>query len=224
VRARTLLIACGFALAHTFAPEACAEPSVARPHFVAGTEPRAGGSAFFVAVSGDSGAVAITTAHGFALSDLERTVEVSFELAATKQRVSVASRLHAAPGRPFNEAGARLREDFLIFALDLPPTGVRTLSLCTSDCAAVGQRVRILGAPGNAAADEDDVFGTITKADEDALEVALDVADDLRGFGGAPVLRLPDEQVVGLLEAQCHAARSGERARLGLRVRREIHR
>jgi hypothetical protein len=190
------------ASACAFAPRAHAQPAVARPHFVAGTEPRAGGSAFFVPISGEAGAVAITTAHAFPLGDLFRSAEVRFETAATKRSVSVSSRLHAAPGVPFSQAGGRLDGDFLVFALDRPPTGVRTLALCTAACAEVGQRVRILGAPANGSADEDDVFGAIAKAEPGALEVALDVPADLRGWGGAPVLGLPGEEVIGVLEAQ----------------------
>ena len=195
-------MASGFALASALVPAAHAQPAVARPHFVAGTDLRAGGSSFFVAISGEAGAVAITSAHGFALSDLVRAAEVRFELAATKQRVSVSSRLHAPPGQPFTQRGGRLRDDFLIFALDLPPSGVRLLSLCREDCSRVGQRVRILGAPADGSADEDDVFGSVAKADPDSLEVALDVPADLRGWGGAPVLRQPGGEVIGLLEAQ----------------------
>lgn len=203
MRAWTLLLAAGFALASAVPQAADAvEPAVARPRFVAGTEPRAGGSAFFVAISGESGAVAITTAHAFALADLAKAAEVSFELAATKQRVSSASRLHAPPGLPFTQPGGRLRDDFLIFALDRVPTGVRTLVLCSEACARVGQRVRILGAPGNGSADEDDVFGSVAQADDDALEVELDVPADLRGWGGAPVLRQPGDEVIGILQAQ----------------------
>jgi hypothetical protein len=203
MRAWTLLLASGFALASSVPLAARAlEPAVARPRFVAGTEPRAGGSAFFVAITGESGAVAITTAHAFELADLTKAAELSFELAASKQRVSVASRLHAPPGLPFTQSGGRLRDDFLIFALDLTPTGVRMLSLCSEACARVGQRVRILGAPANGTADEDDVFGSLTQADADALEVALDVPADLRGWGGAPVLRQPGDEVIGILQAQ----------------------
>lgn len=203
--ARTRLLALGLVLAGALAVPSAAravEAAVARPRFVAGTEPKAGGSAFFVAAPGDAGAVAVTTAHAFALGDLVQASEVSFELAADKQRVSVASRLHAEPGRPFSAAGGTLRDDFLIFALDLAPSGVRTLALCSSDCAKVGQRVRVLGAPASGAADEDDVFGVVTKAEPDQLEVRLDVPADLRGFGGGPVLRQPGGDVIGLLQAQ----------------------
>jgi hypothetical protein len=199
------LLALGCVLAGALAPAArAADPAVARPRFVAGTEPRAGGSAFFVAAPGDAGAVAVTTAHAFTLAELVRAREVAFELAAgkKKQRVSVASRLHAEPGKPFSAPGGTLRDDFLIFALDLAPSGVRKLALCPSDCGKVGQRVRILGAPANGSANEDDVFGHVTRSAPDQLEVQLDVPFDLRGFGGGPVLRQPEGDVIGILQAQ----------------------
>lgn len=191
-----------FAACVVGAARASAEPAVARPRFVAGAELVAGGSAFFVPIPGEAGAVAITTAHAFPLADLFRAAEVRFELAATKESVSVSSRLHAAPGIPFSQAGSKLDRDFLVFALDRAPTGVRTLTLCSRDCAPTGRRVRILGAPASGSSDEEDVFGTVAKAEPDALEVALDVPADLRGWGGAPVLGLPGEEVIGLLEAQ----------------------
>jgi hypothetical protein len=199
------LLAFGCALVAALAPAArAADPAVARPRFVAGSAPRAGGSAFFVAAPGDAGAVAVTTAHAFTLAELAQAREVSFELAGgkEKQRVSVASRLHAEPGKPFSAEGGTLRDDFLIFALDLAPSGVRKLALCPGDCVKVGQRVRILGAPANGSANEDDVFGHVAKAAPDQLEVQLDVPFDLRGFGGGPVLRQPEGDVIGILQAQ----------------------
>jgi hypothetical protein len=204
MRARTRLLALGIVLASAASAPAAraAEPAVARPRFVAGTETKAGGTAFFVAAPGEAGAVAVTTAHAFPLAALAQASEVRFELGAAKQRVSVASRLHAEPGRPFSEAGGSLRDDFLIFALDLAPRGVRTLALCSSECVKVGQRVRILGAPGDGDADEDDVFGHVSEADPDRIEVRLDVPADLRGFGGGPVLRQPGGEVIGILQAQ----------------------
>jgi hypothetical protein len=178
-----------------------AEPAVVKPRFVAGTEVRVGGSAFFVAIDRDPGAVAVTTAHAFSLAELAQASEVSFEVGRSTQRASVASRLWAAPGQPFAAPGGTLRDDFVIFALDLAPRGVRTLALCSSGCAEVGQRVRILGAPASAPHVEDDVFGRVTKVAEDQLEVELDVPADLRGWGGGPVLRHPQGDVIGLLQA-----------------------
>jgi hypothetical protein len=193
----------GLALAGLGARAAgAAEPAVTKPRFVAGTEVRVGGSAFFVAIDREPGAVAVTTAHAFPLADLASAAEVSFLLGRSEQRASVASRLFAAPGQPFSAPGGTLRADFLIFALDLAPRGVRTLPLCSSRCAEVGQRVRILGAPATAPHAEDDVFGHVTKVAEDQLEVQLDVPADLRGWGGGPVLRHPEGDVIGLLQAQ----------------------
>jgi hypothetical protein len=179
-----------------------AEPAVTKPRFVAGTEVRVGGSAFFVAIDREPGAVAVTTAHAFPLAELAQASEVSFVVGRSEQRASVASRLWAAPGQPFSVPGGTLRDDFVIFALDLAPRGVRTLPLCRERCAEVGQRVRILGAPAAAPHTEDDVFGRVTKVAEDQLEVQLDVPADLRGWGGGPVLRQPEGDVIGLLQAQ----------------------
>jgi Mg-chelatase subunit ChlD len=204
--ARTLLGMLSLALAGLLAAPPAAhaiDPAVARVRFVAGSEPKAGGSAFFVAVPGEVGAVAVTTAHAFSLADLVLAEEVRFELTTPRQRVSVSSRLHAEPGRPFAANGGKLRDDFLIFALDLAPAGVRLLALCSGDdCAKPGQRVRILGVPASGGANEDDVFGHLTRAEADQLEVQLDVPADLRGFGGGPVLRQPQGDVIGILEAQ----------------------
>ena len=204
MRARTRRIGLGLCCASVLAAHAvyAVEPSVARPRFFSGRELRAGGSAFFVVAPGEAGAVAVTTAHAFTLADLVLASEVSFELAASKSPVSLSSRLHAEPGRPFSAKGATLRDDFLVFALDLAPRGVRLLPLCSADCAKPGQRVRILGAPANASADEDDVFGHVTKVAPDQLEVRLDVPADLRGFGGGPVLRQPGGDVIGMVQAQ----------------------
>jgi len=189
-------------LGPALAPARAAEPAVAKPRFVAGTEPRVGGSVFFVAVEREPGAVAVTTAHAFPLEELARARDVSFHVGRAKGRATVSSRLWAAPGHPFSAAGGTLRDDFLIFALDLPPSGVRTLPLCTRECAEPGQRVRIFGAPAVAPHVEDDVFGRISKVADDQLEVELDVPADLRGWGGGPVLRHPDGDVIGLLQAQ----------------------
>ncbi len=179
-----------------------AEPAVAKPRFVVGADLRTGGSVFFVAVDREPFAVAITTAHAFPLAALAQAAEVDFELGGSKQHVGVASRLWSAPGQPFSSPGGTLRDDFLIFALDLAPSGVRVLPLCRAQCGEVGQRVRILGVPAASHQAEDDVFGRITQLAEDQLEVQLDVPADLRGWGGGPVLRHPEGDVVGLLQAQ----------------------
>jgi hypothetical protein len=191
-----LLAYCAAAAAHA------AEPAVAKPRFVAGTELRVGGTAFFVAIDPEPGAVAVTTAHGFPLGELMKAQEVWFTLGRSERRAAVSSRLWAPPGQPFSAPGATLRDDFLVFALDLAPTHVRTLRLCSEGCAEIGQRVRILGSPAAVPHTQDDVFGQVTKVAPDQLEVRLDVPADLRGWGGGPVLRQPEGDVIGLLQAQ----------------------
>ncbi len=193
---------CGLLVWGAASAAPAAEPAVAKPRFVAGTELRVGGTAFFVAVDREPGAVAVTTAHAFPLSELAKSQEVWFTLGRSERRATVSSRLWAAPGRPFSTPGATLRDDFLVFALDLAPTRVRTLPLCPADCAKVGRRVRIFGAPAAAPHVQDDVFGEITKVEDEQLEVRLDVPADLRGWGGGPVLRQPEGDVIGVLQAQ----------------------
>jgi hypothetical protein len=193
---------CGLLLSGTATSAGAAQPAVTKPRFAAGTELRVGGTAFFVAIDPEPGAVAVTTAHGFSFDELTKTREVWFTLGRSERRASVSSRLWAPPGKPFNTPGATLRDDFLVFALDLAPTHVRPLRLCQERCNEVGQRVRILGAPAAAPHTQDDVFGRVTKAAPDQLEVRLDVPADLRGWGGGPVLRQPEGDVIGLLQAQ----------------------
>jgi hypothetical protein len=179
-----------------------AEPAVAKPRFVVGADLRTGGSVFFVPIDREPFAVAITTAHAFPLAALAQAAEVDFELGGSKQHVGVSSRLWSAPGQPFSSSGGTLRDDFLIFALDLAPSGVRVLPLCRAECGQVGQRVRILGVPAASHQAEDDVFGRLTQLADDQLEVQLDVPADLRGWGGGPVLRHPEGDVIGMLQAQ----------------------
>jgi hypothetical protein len=144
----------------------------------------------------------VTTAHAFDLGALGQTGEVVFELGHTGTRVSVSSRLHAAPGRPFSEPDAQLADDFLIFGLELPPQGVSLLQPDPGDpTGLVGERVRILGVPPSPPHDQDDLYGTVREANDGRIEVELDVPADLRGWGGAPVLRTPGGALVGMLQA-----------------------
>ena len=179
------------------------EPAVLRPRFQAGKEVVGSGTAFLLAASVEEGAVAVTSAHTFQLGKLVRTTEVAFETGRSRRRVTVSSRLLAPPGKPFaSSTEGSLREDFMVFALDLKPTGARLLKPDTEPIQSVrNARVRILGVPGGTPADEDDIFGTVRAADDGRIEVRLDVPADLRGWGGAPVLRFPGDTVIGILEA-----------------------
>jgi hypothetical protein len=176
-------------------------PAVARPHYEVERQPLGGGTAFFLGAPGEAGAVAIAAAHSFDLGELARAAEVEFRLGRSGQRVSVSSRLYAEPGRSFTEPGAALRDDYLVFALDLAPRGVRVLEVDRRPDDLVGSRVRLLGVPAMIPQDEDDIFGTVVEAGPERIEVRLDVPYDLRGWGGAPVLRYPDGGVVGILQA-----------------------
>jgi len=151
-------------------------------------------------------------AHSFDMGELSQTREVEFQLGRSKQRVSVSSRLFAPPGRSFSAAGATLAEDYLIFALDLKPKGVRVLEPDRSGDDYTGERVRLLGVPASIPQNEDDIFGTIRKHEPGRIELVLDVPADLRGWGGAPVLLHPSGKVVGIVEA---AWPDGDTLRIG---------
>ncbi len=210
-RPAPLLAVLGLALAA--ASPTGAAPAVARPMTSASVPAGGGGTAFFLR-AGDGETVAVTTAHHFDLGSLGRAGEVEFVLGRSRARVTASTRLFAAPGRPFSEPGATLAEDYLVFALDAPPQGARVLepdSGAPDDL--VDQRVRILGVPATRPQDEDDLYGTVRESSPGRLEVELDVPADLRGWGGAPVLRQPEGTVVGILQAQWP---EGDTLRLGV--------
>jgi hypothetical protein len=94
-----------------------------------------------------------------------------------------------------------LREDIVVFTLDAPPEGARSLAPAAPGEAREGERVRLLGVPAMVPQDEDDLFGRVVRVDATRLEVDLDVKADLRGWGGAPVLSAKSGRVLGLLEA-----------------------
>jgi hypothetical protein len=94
-----------------------------------------------------------------------------------------------------------LRDDFIVFALDAPPFGIRVLEPQVDGSDLSGARVRILGVPAAIPQDEDDIFGRVRSANRTRLELELDVPVDLRGWGGAPVLGYPEDVVVGILAA-----------------------
>ncbi len=168
---------------------------------VAGGTTKRAGTAFFVGVPGTARAAAITTAHGFALEDLLAASEVTFELERSEQLVARSDRLLAPPGRPYQQPGASVRDDLLLFALDEPPSLVRLLVLDERDLPAIGERVQILGIPPAVRHDEDDVFGEIAMASGERIEIELDAPTDLRGWGGSPVLANETRRVVGIVQA-----------------------
>lgn len=195
------LLALVLALAALGSLPSGAAPAVARPKTTLQATPSGSGTAFFLKASEDE-IVAITTAHAFDLASLASSGEVKFELGKTGTQVSASTRLFAPPGRPFSDPGATLADDYLVFALDAPPQGIRVLVADLEPPESlVGERVRILGIPTTRPRDQDDLYGTVREGSSGRLEVELDVPADLRGWGGAPVLRLPEGTVVGILQA-----------------------
>jgi len=187
-------------------------PAVARPRFTVAGKTVGSGTIFFVRVADEVGVAAVGAAHSFDFQELSQTREVEFRLGNSKRRVAVASRLYTEPGRSFKDPGATLGDDFIVFALDAPPFGVRILEPDTDGSDLKGSRVQILGVPAAIPQDEDDIFGKVRSVSDTRIEVELDVPVDLRGWGGAPLLRHPEGKVVGILEA---AWPEGNTLRLG---------
>ncbi len=178
-------------------------PSVVRAVLMTSDDAKPSGTAFFLpGPEGSTGprAVAVAAAHSLDPLALVRAREVEFRLGRSGDRVAVASRLLAPPGRPLSGPGGSVRDDFLVFALDLAPDRVQVLEADPA-LPAPRRRVQIVGVPAQVPADEDSVFGNVVSASEEKIEVELDAPADLRGWGGAPVLDHGSKKVLGILEA-----------------------
>ena len=180
-----------------------AEPAIAQPGLA-----RAGQSAvdakgvvFFLRLDGENGVAAVGTAHTLRLDDLARAGRVEFFLPRSLRRVAASERFLVPPGRPFSAPGASLGEDFVVYALAGPPKGVRSLEPASEIQVAPGLRVFVLGPPRRGHRDEQEIFGTVAQANSDRIEFDLDVSQGLAGWGGAPVLHVQSERVIGLVEA-----------------------
>ncbi len=174
------------------------KPAVARSLIRIPGETRGAGIVFFLPASDDVGAVAVSAAHSFEPELLEQAGEVEFRLARTGERVSLSNRYFSEPGRPFHDPGATLRDDYVIFALDVKPAEMRVLEPAP-EAPRLGARVEVLGIPSDGTRDQVAVFGTVAGVSHTRLEVDLDSPADLRGWGGAPVLE--GDKVVGMLQA-----------------------
>jgi len=175
-------------------------PSVARPTYVLDGKVESHSTVFFIPAPGDEvGVVAVGAAHSFDLAKLGRAGEVRFERPASKSQVAISSRYLVKPGKPFRMKGGTLRSDYIVFALDLAPSGVTVLEPDPGRLRS-GTRVRLLGIPNAIAQDEDDLFGTVVEVGAERIEVELDVPGDLRGWGGAPVVSAETGQLHGILE------------------------
>jgi hypothetical protein len=161
---------------------------------------REAGIVFFLPAAGKAGAVAVGAAHSFDRTRLAEVGEVRFLAPQGANALAVSRRYFARPGRPFHAPGASPRDDFLIFALEAPPLGVRVLEPALA-LPEPGERVLICGVRAGPAPSEATLGGSVVKSAPGAIEVDLDEAADLRGWGGAPVLLADGERVIGLLQA-----------------------
>jgi hypothetical protein len=193
-------------------PSAADDVAMARAHLRGSGTTETTGAVFFLPVERPPGAVAVGAAHSFDRTRLAEAGELEFRLGASGERVAVASRYYAKPGRAFHRPGATLRDDFVIFALALPPQGVRVLEPAER-LTRNGDRVRILGIPSQGHQPQAHILGSVVRSEATRIEVDLDAPADLRGWGGAPVLEANGDRVVGLLQS---AWPSGEGMRTGV--------
>jgi Mg-chelatase subunit ChlD len=140
----------------------------------------------------------VGAAHSFERAKLASVASLDFELGRSRERAAAASRVLVEPGLAFTAPGGSLATDLVVFALDAAPSGARVLEVGAAP--QQGDRVRLLGIPGNARADADAVYGRVHHADANRLEVELDVRYDLRGWGGAPVVSHPDGRAIGVVQ------------------------
>jgi hypothetical protein len=193
-------------------PSAADDVAMARAHLRGSGTTETTGAVFFLPVERPPGAGAVGAAHSFDRTRLAEAGELEFRLGASGERVAVASRYYAKPGRAFHRPGATLRDDFVIFALALPPQGVRVLEPAER-LTRNGDRVRILGIPSQGHQPQAHILGSVVRSEATRIEVDLDAPADLRGWGGAPVLEANGDRVVGLLQS---AWPSGEGMRTGV--------
>ena len=170
-------------------------PSVVRARYGAELG-LARGTVFFLETA--AGPVAVGAAHSFEVSRLAASPELVFELGRSRVRVAAASRLLTLPGVAFSEPGGSLRSDFVVFALDAPPAAVRVLP---AGAARTRGRVAVLGIPGSVPEDQHAVAGQVRESSDEKLEIELDSAYDLRGWGGAPVVASDDGSAIGIVQA-----------------------
>ncbi|HXK22629.1 MAG TPA: VWA domain-containing protein [Myxococcota bacterium] len=200
-----LLLAIVFGLAPALAHAAL--PRVARPSLPGKGKSAvdARGLIFFLALK-DGGVAAVGTAHTFTPEDVARAGRTDFYLGTTFKRVGSSSRFLVPPGRSFSAPGASMREDFWVYALDEPPQGVGKLETDAGPVK-VGERVALLGVQERGKRDEDNLFGSVVTSTPTRLEIDLDLPGTLRGWGGAPILRISNQKVIGIVEA--HVSQDG---------------
>jgi hypothetical protein len=193
-----LLTACLIALA----PSAvwAALPAVARPSVPTTSASESPGVVFFLGVRGEPGVVAVGTAHTLPLAEITKAGKVEFYSGTTMRRLGSSSRFLAPPGKPFSLPGASLVDDFLVFALDAVPKGARVLTAIPGP-PPPRARVKVLGVPSRGKKDEEKLYGTMVSATDKKIEIDLDLDNDLRGWGGAPIVLSNSNKVIGFVQA-----------------------
>lgn len=182
------------------APET--RPAVAVPVYQIGDQEISPGTAFFLEIDEEPGAVAVTTAHAMDLAKIAAAGEVLFQLGYNKILAGASNRFYVPPGTPYEDRLGALRDDYLVYALDHELLVARALQADRAPEEELeGLRVTLIGVPSQMPQDQDDIFGKVISADEQRIEVQLDVPYDLRGWGGAPVLRYPEGTAIGFLQA-----------------------
>lgn len=180
---------------------AAEDPAVARPSFPIDGEIQSKGLVFFVLADTPTGAAAVGTAHSFDLGDLSKVRRGDLTLGKSRRVAAKTSGFLVPPGQPFNTAGATLSDDYVVYALDREPAGVRLLGLDPGSPPARGTRVEILGIPASSDEDEVRLAATVEESSDARIEVDLLQPFDLRGWGGAPVVDARSGRVVGMLQA-----------------------
>jgi hypothetical protein len=193
-----LLIACIIGLVPTAAWAAL--PAVARPSVPTTSASESPGVVFFLGVRGEPGVVAVGTAHTLPLAEITKAGKVEFYSGNTLRRLGSSSRFLAPPGKPFSLPGASLEDDFLVFALDTVPKGARILSAIPGP-PPPRARVKVLGVPSRGKKDEEKLYGTMVSATDKKIEIDLDLDNDLRGWGGAPIVLSNSNKVIGFVQA-----------------------
>jgi hypothetical protein len=158
------------------------------------------GVVFFLETRLAPGVVAVGAAHTLEPETLAKAQRVDLVLPGSHEPVGVAERYAVAPGRPFGADGGTMRGDFAVLLVAGKPRGMRALKADSRGSVSSGARVRLLG-PGSGKHHEQDLPGTITAATAERIEIQLDDAHELEGWGGAPVLAADTGGVIGIVEA-----------------------
>ena len=176
------------------------QPVVLRPRFAIGDMTEVANGLAFLLHTEELGAIAVTTAHAFDLGLLAKAKQVEFERLDTAEIVITSSRFATIPGLPFYALGGRLDHAFLVYLLDATPNAAFTPDEQRE--VEIGEDVRILGGEPAAGGGFVEIAGRIARRSRIRIEVEPLDDRDLRGWGGAPVVRTRTGQLIGFLQAQ----------------------